>query len=113
MNNHIKAKDLANQLGLYLKVVTSVKAFDNYNSFFNIYDQSDEPCRRIVVLTPYEDLEEVYDENPDEAITSPKLVDGSLWLEEYPLTTKPKNISLDEVCIDENLIKSLIDSNIK
>lgn len=113
MNNHIKAKDLAKQLGLYLKVVTSVKAFDNYNSFFNIYDQSDEPCRRIVVLTPYEDLEEVYDENPDEAITSPKFVDDSLWLEEYPLTTNPKNISLDEVCIDEILIKSLIDSNHK
>ncbi len=107
MNNNIKAKDLAKELGLYLKVVTSVKAFDNYNSFFNIYDQSDEPCRRLVVLTPYEELEEVYDENPNEAITSPRSVDGNLWLEEYPLTTNPKNILLDEVYVDENLVKSL------
>lgn len=111
MKNNIKATEMAKQLDLYLKVVTSVKTFDNYNSFFNIYDQEDEPCRRIVALTPYENLEEVYDENPSEAVSSPTLVDGNIWIEEYPLTTNPKNISLDEIYIDENLIKSLMDSN--
>lgn len=110
MDNPIKAKDLAKELGLYLKVVTSVKTFDNYNSFFNIYDQSDEPCRRIVVLTPYEELEEVYDENPSEAVNSPRFVDNNLWLEGYPLTTNPKNILIDEIYVDANLVKSLMEN---
>ena len=30
----ISALELAKELGLYLNIVTSMKSFDNYNSFF-------------------------------------------------------------------------------
>ena len=32
----IKVSDIAKELGLYLKVVTSTSFFENYNSFFNL-----------------------------------------------------------------------------
>lgn len=98
-DNFISASEIAEKLGLYLKVVTSVKAFDTYNSFFNIYDQFDEPCRRIVVLTPYEELEEVYDEVPDEPIIENQITDGNVWLKEYPLTVNPNSISIESIVI--------------
>ena len=34
--DYINVLDVAKELGLSAKIVTSVKSFDNYNSFFNI-----------------------------------------------------------------------------
>ena len=48
-DKYIKAIKAAKDLNLYLKVVTSTKSFENYNSFFNIYGDFEEPCRRIIV----------------------------------------------------------------
>ena len=100
--NFISASNLAEKLSIHLKIATSVKAFDNYNSFYNIYTESDEPCRRIAVLTPYKDLEEVYDEYPDRPLNNIIMVDGNVWIKEYTLITNPKNINLDEILIEEN-----------
>ena len=101
MKDNIKAKDLANELGLNLKIVTSISTFDNYNSFFNIYSEHEEPCRRILILTPSKIIEEVYDLNPSEAINKYTFYDENIWLEEYPLTTNPKNIDLDTIEISK------------
>jgi len=65
---YVNAMEIANKHNLFLKVVTSVKSFDSYNSFFNIYGEREEPCRRIAVLTKNKELEEVYDENPNEKL---------------------------------------------
>ena len=35
--NYVNAEEAAKEYGLYLKVVTSVSSFENYNSFFNIF----------------------------------------------------------------------------
>lgn len=99
MENKIKAVDIAKDMGLYLKIVVSVCTCQNYNSFFNIYDEFEEPCRRILVLTPFKDLEEVIDENPSEAIKKFKMIHGSFWIEEYPITKKVEEINLDEIYI--------------
>ena len=104
----MKIKELGESLGLYVKVVTSMNTFDNYNSFFNIYDESEEPCRRILLLTPYSDLEEVYDNIPSEPIKPYKIIENNIWIEEYPLTTNPKNIMVDDIEIDNNLIDEII-----
>lgn len=106
--NYISAREIEKEFGLYLKVVTSVKAFDNYNPFFNIFDQDDSPCRRIVVLTPHKDLEEVYDENPDEPINSNILIEGNLWIEEFPLTMNPKNIPIEKIVVSKTLVKEVL-----
>lgn len=103
MNNSINVVELAKKSGLHLRIVTSVKSFDTYNSFFNIYDEFDEPCRRIVVLTKYEDLEEVYDENPDEPIVVGKCISGNYWLKEYPLTTNPNKIFLEDILVPNDI----------
>lgn len=102
---NIKAIDLAKELGLYLKVVVSTRTFDSYNSFYNIYGESEEPCRRIVVLTPYKDLEEVIDEKPSEKIEKYEVHHGNVWLQEYPLTTNPKNINLEDILVKKDKIK--------
>lgn len=107
--NYISALEAAKEFRLYLRVVVSVKTFDNFNSFYNIYDLHDEPCRRIVVLTPYQALEEVYDEKPDEPIKTNTLIDGNLWLKEYPLTTNPKNIPLEDILVSKELVKELFE----
>ena len=104
----VKAIDLAKELGFHLKLVTSVTSFENYNSFFNIYESYDEYCRRVAVLTPYETLEEVYDFNPSEKLKEPILLDGSIWLEEYPLTTNPTTIKLENILVDKSQIKKLL-----
>ncbi|GKU26585.1 hypothetical protein [Clostridium folliculivorans] len=108
MNNSINVVELARKSGLHLRIVTSVKSFDTYNSFFNIYDSFDEPCRRIVVLTKYEDLEEVYDENPDEPIVVGKCIMGNYWLKDYSLTTNPESIYLEEILISEEVVDSIL-----
>ncbi len=107
MNEDIKVIDLAKELSLYVKLVTSIKSFDNFNSYFNIYSEVEEPCRRIVVITPYEELEEVYDENPDEPINSNVLIDGNVWIREYPLITSPKEIQLETLKISKELAHNI------
>lgn len=103
----VNAVELARELGLYLNIVTSTKSFDNYNSFFNIFSQTEEYCRRIVVITPYKELEEVEDYNADEAIVTNKIIDGNLWLEEYPLIINPKNINIENIIVSKSLVKKL------
>jgi hypothetical protein len=107
MNEDIKVIDLAKELSLHVKLVTSIKSFDNFNSYFNIYSEVEEPCRRIVVITPYEELEEVYDENPDEPINSNILIDGNVWIGEYPLITSPKDIQLETLKISKELAHNI------
>lgn len=107
MNEDIKVIDLAKELNLHVKLVTSIKSFDNFNSYFNIYSEVEEPCRRIVVITPYEELEEVYDENPDEPINSNVLTDGNVWIREYPLITSPKDIRLETLKISKELAHNI------
>lgn len=107
INDDIKVVDLAKELNLHVKIVTSIKNFDSFNSYFNIYSESDEPCRRIVVITPYEELEEVYDENPDEPINPNVLIDGNVWIREYPLITSPKEIQLETLKISKELAHNI------
>lgn len=102
MNKLHRVKDLATELKLHLKVVVSTKNFGNYNSFFNIYDEWEEPCRRIVILTPYEGIEEVSDECPSIDIIENSIIDGNVWLKEFPLTTNASNIDLNELYISSD-----------
>ena len=60
---YINEQKAAEENGLFLKIATSVRNFDSYNSFYNIYGESEEQCRRIVVLTKNEILEEVYEDS--------------------------------------------------
>lgn len=99
--------EVAKELCLIAKVVTSVKYYDNYNSFFNIYSENEEYCRRVVVLTPYEELEEVDDEDPSQEISGIKVVDGNAWIKTYPLTTNPNKILLEEILISEDDVEKL------
>lgn len=103
----VSALELAKELGLYLNIVTSMKSFDNYNSFFNIFSQTEEDCRRVVVLTPYKELEEVEDEEVDKPIITNKIIEGNLWLEEYPLTTNPNKINVESILVSKSLVKEL------
>lgn len=103
----ISITNLAKELNLYVRITASVKAFENYNSFYNIYSQYDDYCRRIVVLTPYEELEEVDDEEPDSPIKSDKIIDGNVWIKEYPLITNPNKIDLDSIMINNELAEKI------
>lgn len=96
---YIKAIDLAKELNLYLKIVTATNTFESYNSFFNIYEQYEEACRRIVVLTPFKDLEEVYDKESDSKIVENSIIDGNVWLKEFSLLVNPNTINLDDIII--------------
>ncbi|MGG7177568.1 hypothetical protein ACQPU1_08255 [Clostridium paraputrificum] len=108
MNNiEINLIEAGKKLGLYPKIVTSTKSFDNYNSFFNIFWEAEEPCRRIVVLTPYEELEEIDDRSPGEDIIKYEIIDGNIWIEEYPLTTNPDKIILENIKISKEIVKDL------
>jgi len=106
-DNYIKAIDAASELNLYLKVVTSTKSFENYNSFFNIYSDSEEPCRRIVVLTPYKQLEEVVDEDPSKPVEIYKIIDGNMWIAEYPLLCSVSKINLKDIYISKEAFEKL------
>ena len=105
--NFVKAAEVAKELGLYLKIVISTKGFDNYNSFFNIYSEMDEPCRRILVLTPYKDLEEVNEEDPSKPIKKYEIIDGNLWIEEYSLRQNPSKILMEDVKIPKEVYINL------
>lgn len=103
----INASNVAKELGLYLKVVTSTSFFDDYNSFFNIFSENEEYCRRIVVLTPFKELEEVSEKDPSLLITEPIKIDGNIWIKEFPLTTNPDKIDLNEIEISEELYNKI------
>lgn len=105
---YINAVEVVKKYKLFLKVVTSVKSFDSYNSFFNIYDEAEEPCRRIVVLTKDEELEEVYDENPTEKVDECKIVDGNIWISDYSLLVNPDKIDLSNLIINKKLLEELV-----
>ena len=105
---YIKAVEAAKEYNLFLKVVVSVKSFDSYNSFFNIYDETEEPCRRIVVLTKTKELEEVYDENPTEKVEDCKTIDGNIWIRDYSLLVSPDKIDLSDLIVDKKLVEELI-----
>ena len=105
---YMNALEAAKKYNLFLKVVTSVKSFDSYNSFFNIYTESEEPCRRIVVLTKTKELEEVYDENPNEKVDQCKSVDGNIWISDYSLLVNPDKIDLSNLIVNKKLIEELV-----
>ncbi len=102
---YINVLEVAKELGLKAKIVTSVKSFDNYNSFFNIYSDSEEPCRRIVILTKDEYIEEVYDEDPNREITPMEELGGNIWIKEFPLTTNPNSIILENIVVPRGAIE--------
>lgn len=104
---YINATEAAEKYNLFLKVVTSVKSFDSYNSFFNIYEEFEESCRRIAVLTKSEDLEEVYDEDPTETIEEGKIVDGNLWVKDFSLLVSPEKIDLTTLTVNKKLVEEL------
>lgn len=104
---YISVKDAAKEYGLFLKVVTSVKKFDSYNSFFNIYDEYEEACRRIVILTKNENLEEVYDESSNEEINEGKIIDGDIWVKDYSLLINPEKIDLNQLRVLRSLVEQL------
>lgn len=105
---YIKASLAAKEYGLFLKIVTSVKSFATYNSFFNIFDEDEEACRRIAILTKEEKIEEVYDENPDEKLIESKIVDGNLWIQDYSLITDPEKLNLEELMVNKKLLEEFI-----
>jgi hypothetical protein len=105
---YINAMEAAEKNSLFLKVVTSVKSFDSYNSFFNIYEESEEPCRRIVVLTKTKELEEVYDENPTEKVEECKIIDGNIWIKDYSLLVNPYKIDCSNLSVDKRLVEKII-----
>lgn len=105
---YINAIEAAEKYNLFLKVVTSVRSFDSYNSFFNIYDESEEPCRRIAVLTKTEELEEVYDENSSEQVNECKIIDGNIWIKDYSLLVNPNTIDLSGLTVSKKLVEELV-----
>ena len=105
--NMLKLMEVAKELKFNLKIVVSIKGFDKYNAFFNIYGEDDEPCRRLVILTKDENIEEVYDENPGEAIVPGMIVDDNIWIKEYPLTTNPNKIDIGEIEITDEVYEKI------
>ena len=105
---YMNALEAAKKYNLFLKVVTSVKSFDSYNSFFNIYDESEESCRRIVVLTKTKELEEVYDENPNEKVEECKIVNGNIWISDYSLLVSPDKIDFSNLIVHKRLVEELV-----
>lgn len=107
MNEKIKLTEAAKELGLNIKIVTSVRSFNNYNAFYNIFDSAEEPCRRLVILTSDENIEEVYDENPSEAVIEGKNIDGNIWIRGYTLTTNPNKIDIDTINISKEVFEKI------
>ena len=105
---YVNALKAAEENGLYLKIVTSVKNFDSYNSFYNIYGESEEPCRRIAVLTKNNIIEEVYDDDESSELSDGRIVDGNLWFKEYSLLTNPDKIDLSQLEVSKKLLERLI-----
>ncbi|WP_024614937.1 hypothetical protein [Clostridium sp. Ade.TY] len=110
MNDTISLKDAAKELGLNIKIVTSVRSFNNYNAFYNIFDDSEEACRRLVILTKDNNIEEVYDENPSEPVKEGINVDDNFWIREYKLTTNPNNIDINSININKSTFNDIKNS---
>ncbi|WP_244834951.1 hypothetical protein [Clostridium sp. BJN0001] len=107
--DYINAQKAAYENGLYLKMVVSVKNFDSYNSFFNIYGESEEPCRRIVIITKNEMIEEVYENGKEEEnITDAKIVDGNIWIKDYTLLNNPEKIDLSNLKVPKNIVEEFM-----
>ncbi|MGV3024585.1 hypothetical protein ACED96_02565 [Clostridium thermobutyricum] len=104
----MKKKEIEEKYKLFLKIVVSVGSFDNYNSFFNIYSEYEDACRRILVLTPYKELEEVNEFDKNKKIDTPIEHEGNLWIKEYNILTNPEKINLDEIDIEEELIYNFV-----
>lgn len=95
---------------LYLKIVTSVRNFDSYNSFYNIYDVSEEPVRRIAVLTKNAMIEEVYDSECDtQKFDNAIIVDENIWIKEYSLLDNPSKIDLSKLEVPLHLVQKIIE----
>ena len=109
----IKAIDVAKELGLYLKMVVSTKEYNNYNSFYNIYGEHEEPCRRILVLTSYEELEEVNEIEGKDEFEKYNIVDGNMWLEEYPLTLECKVVDIQELLGETRVIGEVVNMSVE
>lgn len=98
----MKALDLAKQLGYNLKIVTSIGLFDNYDMFHNIFEQYEEPCRRLIVMTKDPNLQEVYEiKTPEFPLENL----GNIWIKEFPILTPYSEIILDEIILSENEIE--------
>ncbi len=104
----INVKEIIKNSDYILKIVTSIGLFDNYDMSHNIYEQYEEPCRRIVVMTKETNLEEVYE-------VANKLLPfssyGHIWIKEFPTTMSLSEIDLDNIYItteEYNLIKTMI-----
>lgn len=107
---YVNAQKIAEENGLFLKIATSVRNFESYNSFYNIYGESEEPCRRIAVLTKNEILEEVYeDRKTEDPITECRIVDGNIWLKDYTLLDNPKKIDLSGLMVPKELVDILLE----
>lgn len=107
---YINAKKAAEENGLFLKVATSVRNFESYNSFYNIYGESEEPCRRIAILTKNEILEEVYEDmEKEEPITEGRIVDGNIWIKDYSLLDNPEKLDLSELKVSKELLEKLME----
>lgn len=104
----IKLIDVAKELNLTIKIVVSIKSFDKYNAFFNIYGEDDEPCRRVLILTKDENIEEVYDENPAESIEAGVVIDDNIWIETYPLTKNPNKIDINSIEISDEVYRKIL-----
>lgn len=104
----VNALKSAEENKLYLKIVTSVRNFDSYNSFYNIYGESEEPCRRIAVLTKNSVLEEVYEPEAQEIEVNEQIIDGCLWIKAYSLLTNPEKIDLSELSVSKESLEKFI-----
>lgn len=100
----MKAIDLAKSLGYKLKVVTSIGLFDNYDMFHNIFEQYEEPCRRVIVMTKDENLREVY-EVKNQIIPLENL--GNIWIKEFPILTSFDDIILEDIELNMNEVESI------
>lgn len=104
----INVKDIIKNSDYILKIVTSIGLFDNYDMFHNIYEQYEEPCRRIVVITKESSLEEVYEEKNK---TLPFSSYGHIWIKEFPIAMSLHEIDLDNIYVtteEYDSIKAMI-----
>lgn len=106
----VNAQKIAEENGLFLKVATSVRNFESFNSFYNVYGETEEPCRRIAIITKNEILEEVYEDSPgEEPITECKIVDDNIWIKDYTLLDNPKKIDLSGLMVPKELVEVLLE----
>lgn len=101
-----KLEEIAKEKGYFLKIVTSMGLFDNYDMFHNIFEQYEEPCRRLLILTKDENLEEVYEKEIKEY---PSKLEDIIYLKEFPINCSYGIIKETEFTLEEiEKIKELI-----